>query len=98
MALILDTPFNGFTASYWKITKTVEDAFINETYVEMSLYKDQATREANIKTSLTYTTFRFPAVDLTRADIYGLIKKLDDWKDAKDDQVIPQTDQPGDST
>jgi len=74
MALKLQTTFKGLTAEYWKIIKTYHNFVNGKVVVRLALYKDSATRLANVNDFIDLKTFEFDDGDTTRENIYGLIK------------------------
>ena len=75
MALKLAKEFKGYTAEYWCITKRVWNKLSNRTDVELSAYKDQATREADVQNFVRDLNQRFHFDgDKSLAECYTLIK------------------------
>jgi hypothetical protein len=85
MALQLGSDFKGISANYWKIIDYHVDDLLGKTYVTMGLYVSSATRSAS-KFNLLKKLDPIPmaGIDLTRAQIYDNLKKLDIFKSAKD--------------
>ena len=52
MALAIAFNYKGVSANYWKITKLAGDAIAGTTYVEVSLYYNQAARQADVTSLL----------------------------------------------
>lgn len=75
MALKLTQDFKGISVNYWKITQVIEDYRLNSTKVILSLYKDKATRTANIGNILQQREFIFDGIESDRAVLYGKIKE-----------------------
>jgi len=84
MALTLQTIYKGLTAEYWKIISVSENMMANQTLVRLALYKDKATRDANIADFIDLRALTFDGLDLTREAIYPLIKGLTEFSTATD--------------
>jgi len=80
MALQLAEDYKGYVANYWRIISTTLDYNANQTRVELGLYKDAATREANprmfVKKERHVLTGLYPeqSADDLRGDLYAAIK------------------------
>lgn len=85
MALNKQVPYKGLGGAYWRITMTQEDIDRGETRVTLALYASQAARKASpLENILTITMVTLKVVDQTRQQLYVEIKKLPDFKNAKD--------------
>jgi hypothetical protein len=84
MALLKTVTFKGFEANYWKILKTSEDIPSVKTSVKVGLYKDLASRQANIENTLLTKFYDLDGVDKIREDIYEELKLLPDFDGAID--------------
>jgi len=81
MALIKKTNWKGFDADYWTIIRRMEDKLQNNTHVELALFKDKATYEAEKHTlqwgSLLLTTRSVvvEGIDHSREELYNRVKE-----------------------
>jgi len=87
MALQLDEAFKGHTNNYWKIIGVEADHRQEKVKVQVALYKDAATRTADVMNFVKDERHTFdltPGVDKDRADLYGDLKTLDKFSTAQD--------------
>lgn len=74
MALIKQKEFKGNIYQYWGIISYGINKAANSTNVTLGLFKDQATREADINNYIDYIDFRYMG-NLTEAQCFPLIKQ-----------------------
>jgi len=77
MALQLQETIKGFIANYWRIGLIVYDRFAGSLTVRLDLYKDSATRQADLN-AIIYSeqVVTFPVAELVAmSDVYTEIKK-----------------------
>jgi len=75
VALKLVMDYKGLSAEYWKILKSDTNFLSGETVVRLGLYKDKATRDANIADYLLMEAMRFNISDKPLNDLYIEVKK-----------------------
>ena len=84
MALQKATTFKGVEASYWKITGASASYMTGKTNVLLSLYLDSEARNADENNVLSAQAVIVPGVDLSRAQLYGMVKELPAFVNASD--------------
>ncbi|MCX6265879.1 MAG: hypothetical protein NTW16_00775 [Bacteroidetes bacterium] len=88
MGLIKSINFKGFLPEYWNITSISDNKATDKTTVIVSLYKDLATRAADPLATIATLEYILPGCDLTRADIYPVIKTINPEKLAQAPQIF----------
>lgn len=73
MALQKTSNFKGIDCNYWRINSYEWKVNENKTYVLVALYKDKATRTANVNNYVNMIKLSIPGIDLTRAQMYPLL-------------------------
>ena len=84
MALKKVVSFKGYDAEYHRITEAREAYGSSKVDVEVALYKDAATREADAENVLTRTQYRLNIVDQTRESLYAALKELEEFTESED--------------
>jgi hypothetical protein len=75
MALLLTRNYKGQDASYWRISSVTADCVKNHTTVSLCLYFTRDTRLANVDNHLTREVIILDGIDLTRAQMYLMLKE-----------------------
>ena len=63
MALQLETNFKGISANYWRIVRFDYSDIENKGLIRLGLYKDKATRDADVKNVLNITPINADGLD-----------------------------------
>jgi len=83
MAIQLDEGFKGIVGNYWKIIDVHERIIDNETDIVLGLYVSAKARSESVNNILKSLPITLPGVDMTRAEQYIAIMKLDAWLNSK---------------
>jgi len=75
MALQLNESFSGIDCNYWKIVHAQSDYEMDKTIVTIALYKDQASRDADVHNILKKDFIRLDGCDYSCAQLYTKAKE-----------------------
>lgn len=76
MALIKSIEFKGNTYEYWGVISFRQEKAVNQTFFTLGMFKDHATREANITNYADMCSNVYPGI-LTESQCYALRKASD---------------------
>lgn len=74
MALKLSKTVKGIECEYWAITEVLAEKVSQTTRVQISVFKDRASREASISNSLESKFLSFPGYITDLSELYGKVK------------------------
>jgi len=75
MALLRNKKYKGIDCNCWKIIKVDQDLISGKMIVRLGLYQNKNQRLANVNNYLDILAKTITGVDLTRKDIYSLLKE-----------------------